>query len=578
MVQSSWLLLVPWYAVHLFFFLMPGLLLAVVAVRHWQLEVSFTVLLAVVISSVAGYIAFWIYFWNPDVGCWFSAAAMLAGVVGLGATYCKRQSWRCWFGSADVLVPVAWMFTVGLFYLCLLYAVDLGADPEDQPQDRFMNDMFAPDNIIPLRFAERLFRGEDPRPIIGDWHSSDRPPLQAGLVLLQRPLIALSNLPVGLHYQLLGVAIQCSWVPAVWFLCRRAGLPFRRVAQVMILLIPSGFFLIHTVFTWPKMISGALGIPACGLMLKPDTTSRPSLAEIGIAATGAALALLAHGGIAFTLLPLGLLLLRPRFFPGVGRVLFGGSVFVAVLAPWLAYQRYYDPPGNRLVKWHLGGVIPIDERTSWKTIVNSYTTTDWREIASNKWVNIQTVLGRPLEVHLDDWATMLDQWRHEEYQHVARALGILNLGWLLLLPRFGRRWLVADGLDLRVARRMLGLGLAGLLTWVLLMFLPNTALIHQGSYATMLLLFTALAALLSSLPARLFLPICAWQVLGFCLTWLASVPANVAGDPNLVVCALGVVALVVLCQALCLVRKWPDSFSVDSSKAATHTQVSPCSR
>ena len=32
------------------------------------------------------------------------------------------------------------------------------------------------------------------------------------------------------------------------------------------------------------------------------------------------------------------------------------------MAPWSAYQKYGDPPGNRLVKWLLGGVVDIDDR------------------------------------------------------------------------------------------------------------------------------------------------------------------------------------------------------------------------
>ncbi|WP_225852883.1 hypothetical protein, partial [Haemophilus parainfluenzae] len=48
-----------------------------------------------------------------------------------------------------------------------------------------------PDNILPYLFAERLYHGIDPRPLLGEWQSSDRPPLQAGLLLLQALLTGL---------------------------------------------------------------------------------------------------------------------------------------------------------------------------------------------------------------------------------------------------------------------------------------------------------------------------------------------------------------------------------------------------
>ena len=39
------------------------------------------------------------------------------------------------------------------------------------------------------------------------------------------------------------------------------------------------------------------------------------------------------------------------------------AVVVLLVVPWAAYQRYVDPPGNRLMKkWHLAGVAPIDDR------------------------------------------------------------------------------------------------------------------------------------------------------------------------------------------------------------------------
>ena len=38
-------------------------------------------------------------------------------------------------------------------------------------------------------------------------------------------------------------------------------------------------------------------------------------------------------------------------------------------SPWLAYQRFYDPPGDRLLKLHLGGQETIDSRSTLDTVV-----------------------------------------------------------------------------------------------------------------------------------------------------------------------------------------------------------------
>src|SRR5205807_750684 len=101
------------------------------------------------------------------------------------------------------------------------------------------------DNVISLIFADRLYEGGDPRALFLDWHSSDRPPLQTGIILAQQPLMALSTLSLGLHYELLSVAFQCSWVPAIWTLCRLAKMSKERLALVLFFLVFSGFALIN---------------------------------------------------------------------------------------------------------------------------------------------------------------------------------------------------------------------------------------------------------------------------------------------------------------------------------------------
>jgi len=35
------------------------------------------------------------------------------------------------------------------------------------------------------------------------------------------------------------------------------------------------------------------------------------------------------------------------------------AIVVVFYLPWSAYQKYVDPPGNRLLKIHLAGVIPV---------------------------------------------------------------------------------------------------------------------------------------------------------------------------------------------------------------------------
>ena len=50
------------------------------------------------------------------------------------------------------------------------------------------------------------------------------------------------------------------------------------------------------------------------------------------------------------------------------------------MAPWSAYQKYGDPPGNRLTKWTLAGVVEVDDRGTAEAIFDSYGEAGWRHL------------------------------------------------------------------------------------------------------------------------------------------------------------------------------------------------------
>src|SRR5262249_30537492 len=207
----------------------------------------------------------------------------------------------------------------------------------------------------------------------------------------------------------------------------------------------------------------------------------------------------------------------PRDFPGVGRALLGAAVALAWLAPWLAYQRFYDPPGDRLVKWHLAGVIPVDERPAAQALRDAYAQTSPRELLLNRWENLLVLVGRPWRAPPEQppGQSPLSRWRNAEYYNVVPALGLLNLGWLGLL---GRR---PDG-PARRAGGLLALGLAGLAVWVLLMFGPGTTYVYQGSFTTMMLVFLGLGAVVSGWPWAWRGPLLALSALDFAVVWAGS--------------------------------------------------------
>jgi hypothetical protein len=546
--QISSLTLIPAYLFHFALFLLLGLPLAALIVQRQKLNPSFVLILGITISSLIGYITFWGYFINYIFGIVFSVLGLLSG-IGYTVFLVRKKALAKLLSVPDVILPTLVMAVVGLTYLAVLYILPTGDPAELLAEGRFFAMDLPPDNVLPKMFADRLYAGQDPRPLLGEWLSSDRPPLQTGIILLQRPLMSLTGLPGGLYYQILATIAQCSWVAAIWALCRTLQFSGRRIAIVLAFSIFSGFFLLHTVFVWPKLLAGAMVVFAFTILLPSILESRrPTAIEVGLAAGATALGMLSHGGVVFTVPALvTVMVLRPKIFPGIPQILIGSVIFGLLLAPWGAYQKFYEPPGNRLVKWHLAGVEnPNDRRPSLQTILEAYRGLTIPKLLDHKWQNVEA-LARDTSGRLQSNDTLRknasDSRRTYEFFYLFRGLGILNIGWLVFLVNLFRKSDPGD--TSRKINLLLEVILVSLAFWVLVMFGPGTTVIHQGSYATMILLFTALPALLSQLPRLLCYALLSAQIVLVIYDWFISTTFSSAewlmNAPNLFY--LGLIAI-----------------------------------
>lgn len=227
---------------------------------------------------------------------------------------------------------------------------------------------------------------------------------------------------------------------------------------------------------------------------QPPAAARP-WGRFAVGGVLAALAWLSHGGVAFSFLALA-----PwaawRAARGEFRAwLCAAGAFLLLALPWLAYQQCYEPPANRLVKWHLGGQEARDTRGTWETIRDGYRALSWHQIAERKVANFKLQLAGTWPL-LGDFSVK-DAWirRQDEFYFTARALGwwVGGAGLLavaLIRPR--SRAGLAGTRRSHVA--LLGWTLATIAIWCLLMFDGRHAVIHQGSYAVMLVLFVLLSA------------------------------------------------------------------------------------
>jgi hypothetical protein len=552
------LAVLPAYAVALVLFLLPGLppalwLTARGGVRDW-----FAVPVAVVFSCLAGYLTFWAYFIGSGVGFWFGVAVLSASAVALAAGVWRARTIRALLLSAEVWLPLTLTALVGAFYFALTHSVNLWLPLSEAPELRFLEFVLPRDNDIPYFFAESLYRGIAPHGILlGEWHYSDRPPLQAGLLLLQLPVGYLVRQSAAFSHAA-AVALQCAWVPAVWALCRAAGLPLRRAGLAVLFVTLTGFTLVNSVFTWPKLLAAALTVFAVLPALfdrGPKGQTFPWW-KAGMLGAAAALAFLSHGSVVFTLLPIGLLLLFPRYYPGLARLAVAGIVFAVTVFPWMWFQSQYDPPGNLLIRQHIAGRSESwdDARPLWSNLLGAYSGLSAGRILENKLANLRVLFAASTRPAPDQfpwppygapqpWPVDSASLRRCEFMCLFWSPGLLNLGWPVALAAAWRR---RPALDPGLGYVVPALVLAGALAWIVLMFGPGSTVIHQGSYATVLLLLAALAAWLTTLPPRVAYVILFLQGTLFACGWLLTSPANDYGVANVVMIPLSVVFFALL--------------------------------
>ena len=335
-------------------FLLPGFALAAVLAGKQRPPPKplHLVMVVIVTSATLGYLSFWAFFFSHRFGGFLSYAIYvvsaglllvpsMAGVSTIRAT------------AKAIAQPFLGALLAGLCYISFYF---LFTDPfspgVEWAGNRFFLETRPGDNAIPLILADRIYHRQPVRPFCcQDWLSSDRPPLQSGIVLLERPVVAFVT--PQLSYELLSSALQCLWICGVWCLLTSIGASERRIRQVLGFLVFSGFLFYNSVYTWPKLLSAALVFFLLSLLFDLVRDRRVmTYFDTVLAGTCFGLLLMAHPGATFSLPVCGIFLLRFRPLFPLRRMALGLLIAVAFYLPWSAYQRFVDPPGNRLLKMY----------------------------------------------------------------------------------------------------------------------------------------------------------------------------------------------------------------------------------
>jgi hypothetical protein len=501
--EGELLLLTSW---HLVLTGLPAIAAALYAARRGVGSVPILLAIALVASGAVGLLGFWSYYADPLLGETLSFFVVLGSSLAIG--------WLLATGGIDqgllreLGVPLAlWVFAS--LFLVMLGFVHGGENlPLEAGKIRFIGPLPS-DSEIPNFFAEWFYEhGHDGTlPIFpGEWSFSDRPPLQTGYVLSQR---ALGWDGQGLNYQLLGVVLQQLWVVGLWalLLAARVGRTTRVLILVTVLISP--LVLVNGFFVWPKLLPTAFLLAATALVVTPlwDQVRRHAWGAALVAAL-CGLAMLGHGSSIFGVIPL-VVIAAFRGLPNLRWITVGLAVGAVLLAPWSAFQKWEDPPGNRLMKWTLAGSVEIDDRGTLETISDSYSEVGLDGAIDYKLANYKLMTG------WNFFPTLIDEAADTgSLKNVIRA--VQSGFFLFLFPSLGLLLLAPFAMALAAARRLkreqsewkfalvsFAVFLVGILAWGLLVFgdADIQTSVHVGTYLLpVLAMACAVAGLRAAFP------------------------------------------------------------------------------
>jgi len=483
-----------------------------------------------VLTAMIGYFLFYVYFLSSFLGKFLSLSIYLgcASLI-LRELLVKSNSFFIYLKNPHLWKPIFLLFLVVAVYLSIMHLVDL-------PINSRLLWKMPGDNIIPTIIAKSFFDGNPVTEVGATWLISDRPPLQAGLLLIGMPFWNFYD-----FFPFLGMIYQCFWLLGIWILAETLNLDKNATAFLFCFLIFSGFFLFNSTFTWPKLLAASYMTISFSYLIKLLREGEGKRYFLFMILLTLSLAYLSHGGIAFNLPAIGLVLLyismkRKLLFDLVSMSLLP----LVLIISWSVFQRSFAPPGNRLIKMHFAGVNDIDERSTVETIIDSYKGKSIDEILEVRKRNFSYLLHGKSLLNLDPRES-----RKGQFFHTFNALGVLNAGFFLT-PLL----LLGSRLNLRIYLTFLLVAVMSLGTWILLIYYPGGCVIHQGSYFTIILLY-----LISTLPlvrytgvAIVFLFL---QVLHFTYIWVFNVGAFRAASDG--VLKIDIVALVFVIVGFCMI-------------------------
>ena len=476
------------FLLHLVLTALPGVAATLLAARLGVRSIPLLLAIALAATGAIAMLVFWSYYGDRTLGETVSYLVLFGSALSI--------AWSLYAGRIDrellrgLAIPLA-LWSLGSLFLVFLGFVHGGMDaPIELAATRFYGPLPS-DNDIPYHFANWYYaNGHSGHPTFPpDWLASDRPPLQTGYVLGQW----LSGAADGeLHYQVLGVLLQQLWIVGLWALLLAARVGRLTRALVLVTVLVSDVAIVNGFFVWPKLLPTAMLLAAAALVLTPLWEDLRRNAWAG-ALVGAlfGVAMMGHGSSVFGIVPLALIAAF-RGLPSwrwLGVAVLAGALLTV---PWSAYQKWGEPPGNRLLKYQLAGVTELDDRGFGETFLDSYGEAGFGGTIHNKTENFVTMAGGgPWWTHAKlavealedgDSSNFLREVRGDLFYNLLPALGLFLIAPFLML--FAHRRARDNPGEWALALTCFAVLAIGAVLWGLVLFGNEAArtTLHQGSF------------------------------------------------------------------------------------------------
>lgn len=469
--------------------------------------------IALLTLGFVGYAAFWIYFLIQRAGIIYSYFVLLSSCAVIVYALMRARNRVLLAPLRRMMLPMALVALASVFIISLGFIYGKPDSVQDYAAHRFGPQNLSIDNFLPKLLADAVFHGHIPIPLVGDWLSSDRPPLQAGLALWHYPWTHGNR---DLPYQILATIFQLTFLAGLWAYLEASSVSRKAIALILAMTLFSGFTILNSFYSWPKLLPlSFLFIAAAYLLTDRYRFIRNNWRVGALIGAAAAFAMLCHGGSAFGLIGIALTLFLLRRVPG-RRFLFAvATAGVLLYLPWSLYQKYYDPPGDRLLKWHLGGTIAAHPEVKFRDLViTNYSNLHFKGVVEYKAANFTGLTDS--SGFTQHFPILIQGFVSGDQEKRAAAVASLRnsmfLRWFPSIDLFSFAPLALlccmvlrrrGSPELQQAWRLLLCTATTLAAWCLLMFGPATTITHQGCYLTEMTAFAGGVLALWTLSPRL---------------------------------------------------------------------------